>query len=221
MIVYSYMTMSFHPSLQQSREKKQEEIKDIAEKLHIQEKYLKALEDGDFHRIPSIGYGRQYLKTYAHYLNLEPKPLLEQFAKQYHYTQQREAVVRPQQKKRKEFSLVSHKLTLRRFAGVAVIVLLGVGYLSFSLAQSLQPPKLTVESPEENLITHDRQVEVRGVTDSEAQVTVNNQEVISDSQGNFSFTLEMQPGVQFIRIRSAKKHGLVNEQELRVLILEN
>lgn len=45
----------------------------------IRARLLKALEEGEYDRLPAPGYVRGYITSYARFLELEPKPLLEQF----------------------------------------------------------------------------------------------------------------------------------------------
>lgn len=45
----------------------------------IRARLLKALEDGDYDHLPAPGYVRGYVTSYARFLELEPKPLLELF----------------------------------------------------------------------------------------------------------------------------------------------
>ncbi len=54
------------------------EIGDIAQKTSISAHYLKDMEEGRFHRIPKV-FDRGYLKIYAHFLNMDTKPLLARY----------------------------------------------------------------------------------------------------------------------------------------------
>ncbi len=49
------------------------------EQLHIRARLLEALEEGDYERLPNPGYVRGYISTYAKYLELDPKPLLDMY----------------------------------------------------------------------------------------------------------------------------------------------
>ncbi len=51
------------------------EIGDIARRTCISAHYLKAMEEGRFNHIPHV-FDRGYLKIYAHFLDMDTKPLL-------------------------------------------------------------------------------------------------------------------------------------------------
>jgi len=215
------MPLSFGSVLKQARKVKNLDLSTIAQSINVQEKYLHALEEERVQDIPSITYGKHFLRRYAAYIGLEYTKLEESFTKAFYYLKQREAVTCPQKQKRKEFSLFSHKLLVRRIGIVAVIALLGIGYLGFSVVYSLQPPQLTLTSPKQNLIVHATALEVSGVSDPEASITVNDQAVTTDEKGNFFLQLAVQPGTQIIRVRAEKKHGLATEEDRQVLVLED
>jgi len=214
------MPMSFGLALKQAREVKNLDLSTIARAINVQEKYLQALEEERVRDIPSLTYGKYFLRRYAAYLGVSAAALENSLVNAHRFLEQHNLVVRPKKGKHKTFSLRSHTLLIRRFSIVAVITLCGIGYLSFSLAQSLQPPQLRITSPAQNLITHATELRVSGSTDSEAQVTVNDQNVAIDEEGNFSFQLSIQPGAQIIRVHAVKKHGLASEEERQILALE-
>ena len=70
--------MNIGEVLRSHREAKGLTIIDVASATRISKKYLQALEDENFLFIPSIVYAKGFLKTYAMYLGLDPKPLTEQ-----------------------------------------------------------------------------------------------------------------------------------------------
>ncbi len=54
------------------------ELGDIARRTCISAHYLKAMEEGKFNNIPRV-FDRGYLKIYAHFLDMDTKPLLALF----------------------------------------------------------------------------------------------------------------------------------------------
>jgi cytoskeleton protein RodZ len=65
--------------LREARELKGESITQAYEKLRISPKYLTALEEGRYERLPSPTHVRGYLGKYARHLGLDPEPLLERY----------------------------------------------------------------------------------------------------------------------------------------------
>jgi cytoskeleton protein RodZ len=52
-------------------------LEEIAQATRIRVRYLAALENGDYEALPSAAQARGFLRAYAGYLGLDPKPLLE------------------------------------------------------------------------------------------------------------------------------------------------
>jgi cytoskeleton protein RodZ len=65
--------------LREARELKGATLNDVHQNLRISVKFLKALESGEYHHLPSTTHVRGYLGKYARFLGLEPTPLLERY----------------------------------------------------------------------------------------------------------------------------------------------
>lgn len=65
--------------LQDAREMKGLTIADVYEELRISKKFLRALEEGQYERLPSQTHIRGYLNKYARFLDLDPEPLLGRY----------------------------------------------------------------------------------------------------------------------------------------------
>lgn len=66
--------------LQEARERRGVDLAQVHSELRIAEKYLLALEDGQFGMFESRAMARGFLRSYARYLDLDPAPLLERMA---------------------------------------------------------------------------------------------------------------------------------------------
>ena len=51
-------------------------LEDVAKKLKIQNRYLRALERGNYKELPADVYTRGFVKSYAEYLGLDPEAIL-------------------------------------------------------------------------------------------------------------------------------------------------
>lgn len=58
-------------------------IEQVAASTRIRIKFLVAFEKGDFAAMPPPGYAQNMIASYARFLDLDPKPLLEEFRKDY------------------------------------------------------------------------------------------------------------------------------------------
>ncbi|AZR72437.1 hypothetical protein BBF96_02930 [Anoxybacter fermentans] len=64
--------------LREAREEKGLSLKDISEKTRIRTIYLKAIEEGNFDKIPGIIYAKGFIKAYAQVVGLDPIELLKE-----------------------------------------------------------------------------------------------------------------------------------------------
>lgn len=53
------------------------DLKDIADNLRIRCEYLRAIEDNDFKSLPADVYTKGYIREYARFLGIDPKPFIE------------------------------------------------------------------------------------------------------------------------------------------------
>jgi len=82
-----------------------------------------------------------------------------------------------------------------------------------------QPPELTVEKPLSESRFYGRsekRIEVRGLVDADAQVTVNGRLVIVDQLGRFSTFVSLNDGEQVISVLAVDKAGNETKEELKV-----
>lgn len=54
-------------------------LEQVQSATHIRATLIKALEEGDYSRLPNPGYVRGYISSYARYLELDPLPLLAMY----------------------------------------------------------------------------------------------------------------------------------------------
>ena len=65
--------------LREAREMKGLTLSDVQDEIRINSRYLHALEVGDYSILPTAVHGRGFLRNYARFLELDPRPLLERF----------------------------------------------------------------------------------------------------------------------------------------------
>lgn len=81
-------------------------------------------------------------------------------------------------------------------------------------------PKLEIFSPIDGTITFERQLEVRGRSTKEAEVFINNSSILVDSDGYFNTLIDLQKGLNLIKISAKKRYGRASMAEIRVLFNE-
>ncbi len=162
--------------LKNTRLDKEYELADIAKKLKINSKYLKAIEDDDVSNFPQEPYCSLMVKEYADYLGLNGHDVLSLFRRDFE-----------QKKKTKSLKKESFSFTPQITFAVSIflIIFLFGFYLIFEYIKYNQPPKLKINWPTESTII-DNSFTLNGVTDPESTVRVNQDLIIVDTKGNFS-----------------------------------
>lgn len=204
---------------EQIRSKRQSlglKLEKVARDTRINIKYLNALEKGRFDLLPSGLYGKNYLREYSSYLRLDTRALLELYD---------EEVQRPS--KIREGELFNTQIVKRHYflsfpsimrgLLIALCVLVAGTYLVYRLKGIVSPPELEIINPLDNTTVVTGSLELSGHSEPESQLTVNGEQIISDSSGNFAKTVSLQKGINFITVSATKKYGGERTEVRRVL----
>lgn len=195
---------------------------DETEKLtNIQKKYLVLLEESDYSALPGKIYIKNFIKNYADFLKLDSKYLLEIFEEEYLFFQKIE------NNKNKifrnvripNFSFMIAPKILRNIV-IAFVFFLCFFYLSGEAKNISKPPELNIREPANNLITSDQSINIIGETEKGSQIFINNKLIIADSEGKFFENINLQIGVNIIKIGVKKKYTKENAVYRKVLVVK-
>ncbi len=110
----------------------------------------------------------------------------------------------------------SPKLTF--IVGIALVLLALFGYLGLQYIRFISPPRLTIESPKPDQIVVGRSVNVFGITDTDAKITVNDQPVTVSDDGKFSVSLDVVPETKEIRVQASSRSGKTTTVSRRITV---
>jgi len=187
-------------------------LEKTAEDLKIPLRYLEALENNRLNDLPGGDYAKKILISYVNYLRGDFKtiwPLAKKIIKA--------------GKRRGRGLEQRYFLVVPRFVKKTLAVLLVLGILIFLLwkvEQIFAPPPLKIIEPPDGLITSDRQLKIVGQSQAEVEIVINNKPIFVDNQGNFTTTVDLQNGLNLIKIIAQKRYGQLNSAEVRVLLKE-
>lgn len=120
--------------LKEEREAKNLTLDDIQDMTKIQKRYLQAIEDNEFHRLPGRFYARAFIKEYALVLGLDPNTLLSYFDAE--NVQQEETVQYANVRRSRRATAAKSKSILSFLPTVIVIVLIiSVLFIAWTLTQ--------------------------------------------------------------------------------------
>jgi transcriptional regulator with XRE-family HTH domain len=202
--------------LRARREKKNITLEQAAADTRIREKFLKALEDGDYQSLPGAVYTKGFLRNYAEYLDLETDELIPL------YQHERGQPEPSQTKTFKPYRPVVHRgLIFRPVVFVPVILLAGVGlfvgYLYYQFTTFATLPRLEVTDPASDEFASSGDLVVRGITVPDGRITVRvypGPDTFGDIRpgrdGSFVTSVALKPGANHIEVEVLDAAGKTN-----------
>jgi len=130
-----------------------------------------------------------------------------------HKLEVRDKALRPVKKER-ALVLSPKKIVLIVFC---VFLLLVVLYFWRQISFLIKAPYLEINQPIVDITVTEQTFEIIGKTDSSAYLTINDQEVYIDKEGNFKEEIELSKGVNIIKIESKNRFDKVNEIIRRII----
>ena len=177
-------------------------LTDVAGKTKVKESYLAALENSDFKSLPSATFAKGFLKNYARVLHIDPEVVIAMFRRDFSENERGEIIpqglVDPVVKKA---AFIPVNLIL---SGIAILAFLG--FLGFQLISWWSLPKLSLIQPE-NGETYGEKVTIKGTTEKDSTILVNNQQVIVDGSGQFSLDLIFPAGTHSVLVQATNRQN--------------
>lgn len=205
--------------LKDVREGKGVSVEALAEQTKIDKKYLEALEACDFDALPSGAvYQKNFVKRYLEALAIDPAPFLEQFIEEEIRYMRAKENAHP--KKHIAQVWLGNIPSLVRYALVAAVVLVIIGYLAIQVKNIIEPPTLVLLSPENGSVSNQSVVTVQGATETEARVSINGKDIMNNEEGKFDEMVTLRPGLNVITVTAEKKHGKKTTETRYVVLKE-
>jgi len=175
-----------------------------AEDTRIREKFLQAIESGDYQSLPGTVYTKGFLRNYAEYLNLDPEEMLALYTGERGGTEPARtfAPMRP---------LVKRSFIFTPAVLVPVIVLAGIvlfiGYLYYQFTNFAVAPHVDITDPPGDAVSQAPEYTVKGKANPDGRITVRISpgldpipEVHPARDGTFSVTVPLKPGPNHVEI---------------------
>lgn len=189
--------------LKRIREDMRISLAEIAKATKVKQSYLEKIEEGDFDNLPPDVYVKGFLKSYAGYLGINEKEVIEQYKKECGIKDNmKKGQVRSQSKKRSNFPSIT--VTPRFFTTVFIVLIILGGFFYFyrEIGNFSQDPRLIVMQPSGDLSIDNATLDVIGITDKDSKIFINDQPVFVNEKGEFKENLGLQNGMNNIVIKS-------------------
>lgn len=201
--------------LKETRLKKNIQLDEVEKETKIKKQFLEYLERGEFKRLPSESYALGFVKNYATYLGFSSTTAAALFRRE---NESSRVDILPTYKKKSQTP--ARKVFLRSPRGLFVvsIFLVVAAYLAFQFSFIFFGPKLTISSPKQGQVVESNIVEVSGVTDPYATVSVNGEDVYVDLSGKFRKTLYVYSGSSEIVVLSKSRYGKETKETVQIKV---
>jgi cytoskeletal protein RodZ len=193
--------------LRTAREAKGVDLTRVERDTKIRERYLSALERGEYRELPGAVYTKGFLRNYGAYLGLDPEYLIDLYRLETTTgASERPAAPtppRPIAVRRSRTLVVSPGAVAGTILTLVVAgLIVWIGYEFFNFART---PELRVLAPAGDVAAHvGDTITVRGMTAPNATVTVDglreNPSVTADAGGAFEVTVNLVPGSNVIEL---------------------
>ncbi len=208
--------------LRNAREARSLSLKQLSEKTKIPVNYLEYLEKGDYKMLPNDIYINAYLKKYCQTLDLNTSEILKQFKTE------RGITTDPKRSKAntKEFINYERKpvlvVTPKRATLVLGIMVICIvfGFFWHQLSYLIYPPNLEIAQPASDITVSEQTIKVSGTTDTDVNLTVNDKEVYVKDDGNFESMVDLNPGLNIIKVKIKDRFGNTNTVIRRIMVIQ-
>lgn len=205
------ITKNLGESLAEVRQKRFINLDEAAKDLNVPFRYLEALENNNFQDLPNQKYLKQLLNNYCKYLKIDLTVYRRILKNSPEFSQ----TYKSQKVEAKYFTVWPN---LIRKIIILMMVAAILFFLIFKIEQIFSPPFLEITYPSDGLILNERQIKLVGRSEAEVELVINNREIFVDSAGNFSTIIDLQKGLNLIKISAKKRYSRLNEQDIRLLL---
>ena len=192
-------------------------LTDLSRLTKISLATLKALEKNQFVKLPSSTYIQGFIKNYAQAVGLDPAKTLAVFKRGYDRRHAKKILPQGLTQPLNQPFLAS--AAGRNFLAVGLILLILAGYLTLTLLKLFRPPALIIDQPQEaQELTSP--VLIKGKTDRDATLTLNDKTVNLESDGRFTTIYSSQSGTLELNFKTTSRRGQSRELVRHVIIVQ-
>ncbi len=176
----------------------------VAKHIKINKKYLAALENDDWEKMPGKIYAKNFFKTYCDFLNLNPDKLNLNFEQIPYFKNKNYTQNFTKKTHGFDFFNLPKLIKIILFTIIIIIVLI---YLIWQINSILKPPEITLFHPLTDLTIQEDSITISGQTEENVELKINNQTIFPDENHLFFQTINLQPGLNTITIQGQKKYS--------------
>jgi len=181
-------------------------LSEVSRETKIPVKYLEMIEEGKYEKLPPDVYVKGFLRGYAEFLGADPKKMINLY--------QRERDIKsnlnrdgkknvPMKIPKPVRFVVTPRIVIA--SAVVLIVIGGFFYIYRQIGRFAAVPRLVVTKPSEGENVEGNSIEIAGFTDKDAKLTINEQPIVVNDNGDFKENVLLQKGINAITISSVNR----------------
>ncbi|MFA4995749.1 MAG: helix-turn-helix domain-containing protein [Patescibacteria group bacterium] len=170
----------------------------------VRAKYLAAIEEGKWSELPQNVYTRGFVLAYSKFLGLNSDLLVQDYEQETLFRSKKENhKISYNQSIKDKKVLITPKLIA--YTALAISILGMFSYIVFQLLNFAGNPNLKIVSPDNNIVLDNDSMDLSGITDVDAFISVNGENVPVSGDGRFILKLKLHQGVNMIKVMAVNK----------------
>jgi len=179
-------------------------LDDVTRALKIRPAFISAIERGEYHKLPASAYARGFIANYAEYLGISRREALALYRREFDevkaYTVLPDRFSSP-------VDIVLPRLKIQHTTLIVIFIFFTfLAYLGYTYKDAFINPPLYIDKLDA-LSEKSGTVTIRGKSNPYAVVNINKAPVYVDSDGAFSKTISVFPGINQITITAVNRFG--------------
>ena len=181
-------------------------LSEVSRETKIPVKYLEMIEEGKYEKLPPDVYVKGFLRGYAEFLGADPKKMINLYQRErdiksnLNGDDKKSAPVKISKPVR---FVVTPRIVIASV--VALIVIGGFFYIYRQIGRFAAVPRLVVTEPSDGENVEGNSIEIAGFTDKDAKLTINEQPIVVNDNGEFKENVLLQKGINAIMISSVNR----------------
>lgn len=196
--------------LKSARISKNISLAEIEKETKIKSSFIKLIESNSWDELPAFPVVSGFVKNLAIYLDISPESANAFLRRDY---PPKKIAVTPKPDIENKLTW-SPKLTFA--VGIVSLVVMVLGYLGYEYFKFIKPPELEVVSPYSNQIVINSSVVVSGKTTTDVMLSVNNQPIIVDQNGNFVTEIKVDKDTKTLKFKAVSRSGKTTEKIVEI-----
>lgn len=195
--------------LKNKREQLGKSLDNASSDTKVQKRFLKYIEQNEFSKFESEVFLTGFIKIYAKYLDLDVNKILALYRRSNPEIKEK----KPDNKLKTTRKKVFQNLPPKFFIMVLLVIfsLTIFGYVGFQIYKFQSPPDLLIEEPLDNTSVSTEEILVKGKTEKNVVVEINELPVAITEDGEFEKIVELNEGVNILNIKARKNSNNVLE----------